>query len=142
MYVQILRDKSAPRLPSRVGGRLPAHATAVGKVMLAFSPREVVDAVIARGLVRLGPRTTVVPTLLLRQLARIRSSGVAQEHEESAVGIVCAASPVLDRDGMPLAAVSISGWIGQLNPSRMAPAVKTAALSIARSLPAGANIVI
>ena len=34
--------------------------------------------------------------------------------------------------------VSISGWVGQLNPSRMAPAVKTAALSIARALHQGA----
>ena len=138
VYIQILREKSAPRLPSRVGGRLPAHATAIGKAMLAFSSPDVVDAVIGGGLARLGPRTTVAPVLLRRDLARIRASGIAQEHEESGAGIVCAASPVLDDDGSPRAAVSISGWVGQLNPSRMAPAVKTAALSIARALHQGA----
>ena len=38
MYVEIVRSRDAPRMPSEVGGRLPAHAAGVGKAMLAFSP--------------------------------------------------------------------------------------------------------
>lgn len=135
VYIQILRSRSAPRMPSRVGGRLPAHATAVGKALLAFAPPEVIDEVIAHGLHPLGPRTTTAPGLLRRELARIRTSGIATEHEESAAGTVCAASAVLDRDGTPRASLSISGWIGQLNIKRMEPAVRTAALALSRALP-------
>ena len=38
MYVEIVRSRDAPRMPSEVGGRLPAHAAGVGKALLAFSP--------------------------------------------------------------------------------------------------------
>src|SRR6201991_3894578 len=37
VYVEILHREDAPRLPSRVGGRLPAHATGVGKALLSTS---------------------------------------------------------------------------------------------------------
>ena len=40
MYVEIVRSRDAPRMPSEVGGRLPAHAAGVGKALLAFSPDE------------------------------------------------------------------------------------------------------
>jgi DNA-binding IclR family transcriptional regulator len=136
VYVEILRQASAPPLPSRVGGRMPAHATAVGKAVLAFSPTIVVEQIIRNGLTRVAPRTTVSPNLLRRELSRIRANGVAVEFEESAAGLVCAASPIL-RDGTAVGAVSISGWIGKLNPRRMAPAVRTAALSINRELAGG-----
>lgn len=134
VYVEILREKSAPRLPSRVGGRLPAHATAVGKAILAFSPANVVDEVIRNGLTQLGPRTTVVPALLRQQLSRVRAQGVAVDCEEAAAGLVCASSPILRDGDTPVAAISISGWMGKLNPRRMAPAVLTAALAISREL--------
>src|ERR1700742_5042020 len=49
VYVDILVAAGAPPLPSRVGGRLPAHATGVGKAMLAFSPPEVTQAVLDGG---------------------------------------------------------------------------------------------
>jgi IclR family acetate operon transcriptional repressor len=137
VYIEILKQKSAPRLPSRVGGRLPAHSTAVGKAILAYSPATVIEDTIRHGLARVGPRTTVAPGLLRRELSRIKANGVAVEFEESAPGLVCAASPVLGADDAPVAAISISGWIGKLNPRRMAPAVQTAALCIGRELGAG-----
>jgi DNA-binding IclR family transcriptional regulator len=137
VYIEILRQKSAPRLPSRVGGRLPAHATAVGKAILAFSPGSVIEDTIRNGLTRLGPRTTVAPGMLRRELSRIKANGVAVEFEESAPGVVCAASPVLGADDAAVAAISISGWVGKLNPRRMAPAVQTAALCIGRELGSG-----
>jgi IclR family acetate operon transcriptional repressor len=108
--------------------------SAVGKALLAFSEPEAVEAVVATGLSRLGPRTTTAPGLLRRELSRIRATGIATEYEESAAGIVCAASPILDPFGRASAALSISGWTGQLNVARTAPAVRTASLSLARAL--------
>lgn len=137
VYVEILRRRDAPRFPSAVGRRLPAHATGVGKALLAGSSSDVVDAVIAAGLGRVGPRTITTPGSLRRQLAWIKSSGMAYEHEESAAGVACVASAIHLDDGPPIAAVSASGWIGKVDIRRMGPAVHTTALSIARVLAAG-----
>jgi DNA-binding IclR family transcriptional regulator len=59
------------------------------------------------------------------------------EHEESGVGITCVAAPVLDADAEVVAAVSITGWVNRLEPARFAPAVRTAALGISRTLRGG-----
>jgi DNA-binding IclR family transcriptional regulator len=134
VYVEILRGREAPWLPSGVGGRLPAHATGVGKALLAGSSDDVLTAVIATGLPRVGPRTLTTPGPLLRQLKRISASGTAYEHEESAPGVACVASAIRVDDGPPVAAVSASGWIGKVDIRRVGPAVHTTALSIARAL--------
>jgi len=134
MYVEIVRSRNAPRMPSEVGGRLPAHAAGVGKALLAFSPEPVVQAVLAGGLPAVGPRTITAPGLLMRELRRIRESGIAYESEESGPGVGCAASPILGPDGQPVAAMSISGWSGKLDLRRVGPAVKTAALALSRDL--------
>jgi len=134
VYVEILRDKAAPRMPSEPGGRLPAHATAVGKALLAFSGPDVVDDTCSRPLRPVGPRTITAPGLLRRELDRIRGAGLAYESEESGAGIGCVASAVLGTDGTALAGISISGWHGRLNLRRIGPAVRTAALALGRDL--------
>jgi IclR family acetate operon transcriptional repressor len=72
--------------------------------------------------------------LLNTELAAIRESGVALEREESGVGVTCVAAPVLDDDGTAVAAISITGWVNRLDPDRLAPAVRTAALGVSRVL--------
>jgi DNA-binding IclR family transcriptional regulator len=66
--------------------------------------------VLAAGLVRRTPRTVVAPGLLRQELDRVRACGVAEEHEESTVGIACTAAPVMDASGRAVAAISITGW--------------------------------
>lgn len=140
VYLHKLAGAHGPDVPSRVGGRMPMYCTGVGKAVLAFSARPVLDAVLAGGLARRTPRTVVAPGLLIRELAAVRERGTAVEHEESTVGIACVAAPVLGGDGTALAAVSITGWAHRMDTSRLAPAVLTAALGLARALrgaPAG-----
>ncbi|HET6500922.1 MAG TPA: IclR family transcriptional regulator [Amycolatopsis sp.] len=134
VYLDIVRGPDAPNLPSRIGGRFPAHATAVGKAILAFSPAPAVEKVIAAGLPRTGPRTITAPGLLRRNLAKVRSTGLAQEREESVVGVICVASPLLDPQGTPRAAISLSGWSNRVRADRVAPAVRTTALTLSRTL--------
>lgn len=134
VYVEILRARGSRSLPSRVGGRLPAHATGVGKAILAFSPTEVVTARIEAGLDRLSPHTIVTPGGLTRELRTIRDEGVSYDRQESDVGIVCAAAPVFGPDGSVHAALSVTGRAERLDVPRMAPAVRTAALALSRSL--------
>jgi DNA-binding IclR family transcriptional regulator len=137
VYLQKMHVRGGPKVPSRVGGRMPAYCTGVGKAMLAFSPPDRLDEVLSAGLRRRTPRTVVAPGLLRRELAEIRRRGVAFEHEQSTVGVTCVAAPVLNGEEIAVAAVSITGWANRLEPNRVAPAVRTAALGISRALRGG-----
>lgn len=133
VYVAILGSKGMI-MPSRIGGRLPAHATGVGKAIMAFSPPEVLQARIEAGLPRLSPRTIVMPGPLVREMAAIREAGVSYDREESGPGVSCAAAPVFGGNGEVVAALSVSGRTGQIDIERIAPAVKTAALTLGRRM--------
>lgn len=138
VYLEILHGTDVSRLPSRVGGRMPAHATGVGKAILAFSAPAVTDALIEQGLDRRTPHTIVMPGALRRELSRIAESYVSFDREESVPGIVCTASPVFGRDGAVVAAISLTGWSSRLDLERVAPAVRTAAIVLSRQLGAPA----
>src|SRR5262249_14428796 len=86
------------KLSSVIGGRNPAHATGVGKALLAWSyPTE--DA-LAEWAARWGPlqactpRTITSVALLAQQLAVVRDRGYALDMEENETGVRCAALPI------------------------------------------------
>ena len=133
LYLEILPGRTGPKLPSRVGGRMPAHATAVGKAMLA-ADRRAFDTVAATGLRRLTARTIIAPGLLHSELQRTAERGVAFDREESSVGLVCVASPVLDAAGAPVAALSVSGQSGRMPVERLVPALRGAAATLGKRL--------
>jgi DNA-binding IclR family transcriptional regulator len=133
LYVEKIRGHSGVDLPSRVGGRLPLSSTGVGKTLLAFSPASLVDEVLSRPLRRLTARSITDPVVLQNELATIRAAGVGYDHEEAKLGVSCVAAPVLVR-GRATAALSITVPSDQLQPARLAPAVRTAALVLSRVL--------
>ncbi len=118
----------------RVGDTLPAHSTSTGKVLLAFAPREVVERVLDHGLKRLTPHTVVMPGMFLKQLRTIAEQGYSVNDEETHRGVVSVAAPVLGPDGTAIAAVSVTGRVGRVDVHRLAPAVRTATLSLSRAL--------
>lgn len=132
LYVEIMQR--AEDLPSRVGGRIPAYATGVGKAMLAYSPPYVVEQVLARPLRKFGPNTITHPDVLRKELGTIRRQGVAYDREEAMDGLVCAAAPVLSLDGAVIGGLSVSNRVGAISPQRVAPAVRIAALGLGRTL--------
>jgi DNA-binding IclR family transcriptional regulator len=77
LYIEKINGPDALRIRSRRGGRLPLHATGVGKVLLAFAPDPVIDDVIAAGLVRYTSRTIIAPGHLRRMLTEVRRTGLA-----------------------------------------------------------------
>ena len=133
LYAEKIRGHSGVDMPSRVGGRLPLSSTGVGKTLLAFSPGSLVEEVVSRPLRRLTEHSIADPAVLQNELATIRTAGVGYDHEEAALGVSCVAAPVLVR-GEPVAALSVSVPSGQLQPARLAPAVRTAALALSRTL--------
>ncbi len=136
VYIAKIAGRSGPPVPSRVGGRMPAYCTGVGKALLAYAPVETVRRVLDGPLARRTPYTVVMPGRLERELATVRERGLAFENEESSLGIACVACPVFDGPGHAAAAVSITGWVNRLDPTRVASAVRTAALGISRQLEA------
>jgi DNA-binding IclR family transcriptional regulator len=100
------RDSIHPlRLFSAVGRRLPAHATALGKALLARHTNAEVDRLVGTSLRRLTAHTITGRVRLRADLAATRTRGYAIDHEENSEGVVCFAV------ALPLAtddAVSVS----------------------------------
>lgn len=134
VYVAKIGGHRQAETPSRVGGRMPMHCTALGKVLLAFGEADLVDRVLRAPLERRTPRTVMAPGLLRRQLDRAVDAGVAFELEESATGIVCVAAPVLDAADRPVAAISVTGPVTRFRPEAHASSVHAAAAGIAATL--------
>ncbi|MEE6283254.1 IclR family transcriptional regulator [Georgenia sunbinii] len=90
---EIVDSPAAPRTDLWVGFHDAAHATALGKAMLAALPEESRrEYVAAHPLVDLTPHTVTSPRALMEEVAR--AGQLAVDHEEYALGVMCAAVPV------------------------------------------------
>ncbi len=97
------------RLVSNVGQQLPAHATALGKALLAeLDNAEVINRVGSGVLPVLTDNTVSSAPELLRELATVRQNGWAHEIGQSTPGVECFASVVRGGSGKPLGALSVS----------------------------------
>jgi DNA-binding IclR family transcriptional regulator len=132
-FVKIVGYQSFP-LPTRAGGRWPLHASALGKVLLAFGSADLLPTLLGSGLKPLTPYTITEPRRLAGQLEAVRSDGVAFEYEESVLGNACMAAPIFDLAGRPMAAVSVSGPPRRLRAEQRAPLVRRAAAEISRRI--------
>jgi DNA-binding IclR family transcriptional regulator len=141
VYVAKLGGHRQAKAPSRLGGRMPLYATAIGKALLAHAPDDVRAQVLGGRLTRLAPRTITAPRVLERQLEKIIEEGVAFEFEESAVGIVCVGAPILDGSDAVVAAVSVAGPATRFRPPHHAASVRAAAAGIAATLARRAALV-
>jgi IclR family pca regulon transcriptional regulator len=101
-------------LPMPVGARVPAHCSAAGKAMLAFShPRAVSSALDPANLKRIGPRTRTSRGEIVTELSKIRLDGYAIADEEVAGGMRSIAAPVLDLERRPVAAIAVAVGSGR-----------------------------
>jgi IclR family transcriptional regulator, KDG regulon repressor len=118
--------------PSRIGGRLPAHCTAIGKVLLAYDPDAAAHA-LSLPLRGFTPRTITDPAALAAELDRIRRAGIAFEDEESQLGLSCVAAPVRHRAAGVIAALSVTGPRGRIDIRGLSAELRrvTAAASLA-----------
>ena len=134
LYLDTIAGRGAVPVRSRRGGRLPLHATGVGKVLLAHAPEQLVRDIVAAGLERYTPHTIVAPGQLRRVLAEVRRSGIAYSREELDFGLLSVASAVVDASDTVIAALSVVLRSGRGDLRRLGPAVHTAAISTSRSL--------
>lgn len=115
-----------------VGTRWPAHATATGKVLLAFA-NDLPD-----GRLRRHTKHTITSTRKLAdEFEQVRNRGFATNEEELEIGFVAVAAPVIDHANRVVAAISIGGPAARLTNERISAAaarVKRAASRISQQL--------
>jgi DNA-binding IclR family transcriptional regulator len=126
------------RLYSAIGRRLPAHATALGKALLAERTEAEVDRLLQRPLTALTGQTITEARALRADLAAVRERGYAVDREESTEGTTCFAMAVPLR-GPAIDAISLSvpvARVGADTEERMVAALRKAVDQVraARSL--------
>lgn len=110
VYVARVAAKRIMSINLVVGSRLPAHATSMGKVLLAYLPADQLDEYFAAGpLPRLTRRTIVEEPVLRAVLQQVRERGWAFADQESEDGVRTVAVPLFDRQMRVQAAMNVSG---------------------------------
>jgi DNA-binding IclR family transcriptional regulator len=97
VYLAISESPHPMKLVSSVGKRLPAHATGLGKVLLAGLDDDELDR-----------RLSGVTLARFTELKRVRSRGFGYDNEEYVIGCRCVAAPVRDAADRVIAAMSVS----------------------------------
>lgn len=132
-YLDKVGGRFAATVPSRVGGRVPAHCTALGKAMLALLEPEQVEAQLGCSINRMTNRTIGEMATLHLELDRIRHRrGLSFERGECFPDIACVAAAIRGDEG-PVAGISLVGSV-QAPLERVAPLVVDAARKASLSL--------
>ncbi len=123
VYQDKIEASHSIKLSSVIGGRNPAHATGVGKALLAWSYPS--DSALSGWAAQWGPlrertpRTITSAALLAQRLALVRERGYALDVEENETGVRCAAVPIFLGTAIPAAAVSITVLGSRAETSRL-----------------------
>jgi len=132
VYLDKVGDRMSA-MPTRVGGRQPAHCTAVGKAMLAYRDDDTpvdLQARMTKYSISSSPQLAV-------ELAKVRAHGVAVEREESMLGFGCVAAPI-GGQGEAVAAVSVCGPMNRMMfDQRLTAPVRMTAMGIWRNVEDG-----
>lgn len=129
---KISGPRATPTL-GRAGGRLPLHASGVGKAILAHADQGLQDRILAGPLARFTPHTVTSPTELRAVLAQIRRDRTAYCHQELTLGAVSCAALIATPESSTVAAVSVVVTADE-DVAMLAATVRTAAFGIGRAL--------
>ena len=138
IYIERVEARRALRVPAAIGRGYPAHATNLGKVLLAdLDSSSLAEIVRERGLSAHTPNTIIDPAALELELTRIRERGYAVDNEEYDEGLRCIGAPVRDHSGHVVAALGIGGPVTRVTPARveeLSTLVMAAAAGLSRRL--------
>ncbi|WP_372630414.1 IclR family transcriptional regulator [Cohnella sp.] len=138
LYVEIIESTHPLRMTDSIGSRSPFHATAIGKAIAAKLPADEARRLAGRyGLKPLTANTIQSPERFAEELQRIREQGYALDDEEIVEGARCVAAAVLDPDGRPIGAISLSGALHRFKAERLpeiSAQVREAAMNVSRKL--------
>jgi len=132
-FVEVVQGSRALTIAAAVGRSLPVHATASGKVLLAFLPEAASEIPLEGPLVAHTHRTITRPAELHRHLDVVRSQGYAVDDEELELGVRAVSAAVRDRDGNVVGALSVTCPTSRLPLDRV-PAIATEARQAADAI--------
>jgi len=118
-YIEVIQGNHALTIAAAVGMRLPAHATASGKLFLAYRSAEELDAYLDQPMVRYTDKTITTPEQLRGQLELVRRQGYASDEEELELGIRAVAAPIFNQNGEIVAAMSMPGPASRMTLERI-----------------------
>lgn len=121
LYLLKLVDSGGVIADSRVGGRLPASSTAIGKAMLAYTDPESL--------------TMDVTESLATELQSIRTKGVAIDRGDTVSGVLCVGSPIFQHKNV-IAGISIMVPVRTAPLHSIVPAVQRTAVRLSHHLSA------
>lgn len=108
-YIDKLESPKAVRMNSRLGSRVTMYSSSVGKAYLAQLLPAARDALIQTLDFKVFTEATLrTPQALRKELEQIRRQGYAEDREENEKDIFCFGCAITDKQGMPVACVSLS----------------------------------
>ena len=139
LYLQKVESRQTLRASLTVGSAtVPAHCSASGKVLLAFSPARRLEHLLdTNALMRSGPNTITDRERLMSELQRIREDGYAIDNLEFAADIRAIGAPILDHTGAVVAGLAIAGPASRISLESahdLAPSVMSMARRISAKL--------
>jgi IclR family transcriptional regulator, pca regulon regulatory protein len=103
-----------------IGSRLPAYATAIGRVLLAGLRDDDLEALVAdRAFEKFTPRTVTEPERLRTLIKRVRADGFAVTDGEWEEGVRSGAVPIHDRQGQTIAGLSVAANGGRVSMGKL-----------------------
>lgn len=133
LVVAKLSGTSLIEIGVRSGSELPFHATAQGRVMLAFAPRPFQERVLTRPLEKFTEHTMTSVARIEKELWEITKRGYASAPEESMLGINAVAAPIFDSKDACIAALAVVGSI-QFLPAKPKPADVTTLINACQQI--------
>jgi IclR family pca regulon transcriptional regulator len=120
IYVDRIRNQTIVGVVLGVGSSLPAHCTALGKVLLAGLPEDELKQLLsAQELNPYTPKTLTKKKSLLAELQKVRLQGYAISDEELTTGLRAVAAPVRDLSKRTIAAVNVTGTTLRITQERL-----------------------
>jgi IclR family transcriptional regulator, pca regulon regulatory protein len=134
-YVDRIRNRAIVGVILGIGSQLPAHCTALGKVLLAdLSIPELRQRMADADLAAFTAKTITDPLILENCLSAIKRNGYAEDDEELAIGLRAAAAPIRDASGCAVAAVNVSGSVTTIDHHRLKTVIVPAVIRTAEAI--------
>jgi DNA-binding IclR family transcriptional regulator len=141
IYLDRVEAKWPLGLRFEAGSRVPAHASAIGKLLLALQePQQRAEMIAALPLVQHTSRTMTDATRLTRALDKITETGIGTDEQEFIDGVVCIAMPVRSEGGDVVGAIAISAPHARLGLEQLlkfVPALRDAATRMGSTFSGG-----
>lgn len=120
VYVDKVESEQTIRMHSRLGSRVPIYATSLGKILLAYSTPDVVEAIVSDMTFKpLTENTITDANEFRRQLNEVKNLGYSIDDEENEENIRCIGGPIFGSTGQIVAAFSVSGPAFRMTTERL-----------------------